>query len=92
MLLLVIVGISGGLATALVVAPFGTAWAILAAPFGGSLCTAFAAAHIARQHSLECRDRSNLDKQTNAMVASLRGFAAQAQQITVEERKLSDCG
>jgi hypothetical protein len=90
MILLAFAAIGGGLATALIMAPFGVASAVLTAPLGGSLCAALAAVYVARQSGHERQGGTDLDEQTDAMVASLRGVAAQAKQATEEEAKPSD--
>ena len=87
MIPLMFAAIGGGLATASIVAPFGAALAVLAAPFGGSLCAALAGVYIARQRGPRWQSHTNLDEQTDAMVASLRGVAAQAERTTDEEAK-----
>jgi hypothetical protein len=78
MIPLMFAAIGGGLATASVVAPLGALSAVIAAPFGGSLCAVLAAFHIARQRDPEWQREVNLDEQADAMVAALRGLAAQA--------------
>jgi hypothetical protein len=80
MIPLMFAAIGGGLATASVVAPLGALSAVIAAPFGGSFCAVLAAFHIARQRGAEWQGEVNLDEQADAMVAALRGLAAQAKQ------------
>lgn len=78
MVLLVFVAIAGGLAAGAAVAPFGLLAALLAAPMGGSLCAVVAALVLMRLRGPAVPSDVDLDAQTDAMVADLRGVAAQA--------------
>ena len=80
MIPLLFAAIGGGLVTAAATAPLGAVLSVLAAPLGGSLCAVLAAVHVARRRGADWRDQDVLDVQTDAMVASLRGVAAQAEQ------------
>ncbi len=80
MIFLMFAAIGGGLVTASIIAPLGALPALVGAPFGGSLCAALAALQIAHQRGAEWQEDVNLDEQTDAMVATLKGLAAQAAQ------------
>ncbi|GJE15601.1 hypothetical protein [Methylobacterium marchantiae] len=85
MIPLMFAAIGGGAATASIVMPFGPVASAIAAPFGGSLCALLAAFHIARRRGPEWQSTADLDEQADAMVAALRGIAAQAERDQAEE-------
>ena len=78
MLLVVFVAIAGGFLTVAAMVPYGLLVALLSAPLGGSLCAAAAALVIMKLRGSADQSEENLDAQTDAMVADLRGIAAQA--------------
>lgn len=82
MIPLMFAALGGGLATASVVAPLGALTAVIATPFGAGLGTLLAAFYIARQRGSEWQDSADLDEQTDAMVAALRGLAAEAKRVS----------
>ncbi len=75
MFVLMFAAIGGGLATVSLLAPLGLVSAVLAAPLGGSLCAVLAAVHISRQRGPDWISQSELDTQTDDMVAALRSLA-----------------
>jgi hypothetical protein len=77
---LVFAAIGGGLVTAAATAPLGAISSALLAPLGGSFFATLVAALIARRRGANWQSRDDLDEQTDAMVAALRGVAAQAEQ------------
>ncbi|CAO4152821.1 hypothetical protein [Methylorubrum aminovorans] len=91
MILLIFAAIGGGLVTASIMAPLGTLPALIAAPFGGSLCAALTALQIAHQRGAEWQEDVNLDEQTDAMVATLRGVATQAARWPEDSAKRNGC-
>jgi hypothetical protein len=83
---LLVAAIGGGLVTAAATAPFGAILSVLSAPFGGSLCAALVAVQLARRRGADWHSQSDLDDQTDAMVAALRGVTAQAEQSGESDR------
>lgn len=77
MIPLMLAALGGGVVTALIAAPLGTVTAVLAAPLGASACTLLAAFHLARRRGSDWQTQVDLDEQTDAMVAALRGLAKQ---------------
>lgn len=86
MFVLMFAAIGGGLATVSLLAPLGIIPAALAAPLGGSLCAILAAIHISRQRGPDWISQSELDTQTDDMVAALRGLAAQAKEAPAQSQ------
>ncbi|WP_336487349.1 hypothetical protein [Methylobacterium nigriterrae] len=78
MLLLVFTAIGGGLATAGLMWPQGAMISVLSAPLGGSLCALTAACLLATRRGPHWQDEHDLDRQTDEMVAALRGVSARA--------------
>lgn len=78
MLLLVFVAIAGGFLTAATMVPYGLLAALLSVPLGASLCAAVAALVIMQFRGRAYQPQEELDAQTDAMVADLRGIAAKA--------------
>lgn len=81
MFVLMFAAIGGGLATASVFAPLGAIPAVLSAPLGGSLCALLAAIHVSRHRNADWIAQADLDAQTDHMVATLRGLAAQGKDV-----------
>jgi hypothetical protein len=79
MLLYVFVAIAGGFLAAATMVPYGPLATLLSVPLGGSLCAAVAALVVMQLRGPTYQSDEDLDAQTDAMVASLRGIAAQAQ-------------
>lgn len=77
MITLMLAAICGGIISAVVALPFSVALGLLAAPFGGSLCAVLAGLYIAHRNS---DGQSDLDAQTDEMVAVLRELTAKAEQ------------
>ncbi|MER2265774.1 hypothetical protein [Methylobacterium oxalidis] len=78
MFVLIAMAMAGGLTTGVALAPQGLLVALLGAPLGGSLCAALAALLLMRRRDEDWRRDADLDAQVDAMVASLRAVAAQA--------------
>lgn len=85
MIPLMFAALAGGILTAAVTAPFGIVLSIVSAPFGGSLCAVLAAVHLARRRGTDWRSQDDLETQTDAMVAALRGMAGQAERGRTSE-------
>ncbi|KAB1068276.1 hypothetical protein [Methylobacterium planeticum] len=76
MLLLVFTAIGGGIATAGLMWSQGALLSLLSAPIGASLATLAVACLLATRRSAEWRSEPDLDRQSDEMVAVLRGIAA----------------
>lgn len=85
MLLFVFVAIAGGLVTGAAMAPFGWVTALLSAPLGGSLCAAAAALVVMQFRGPTYQSEEDLEAQTDAMVADLRGIAAEAKRLETSQ-------
>lgn len=92
MVFLMFAALGGSLVTASVMAPLGALPALIAAPFGGSLCAVLAALQIARRRGVEDQGELDIDEQTDAMVASLRGLAAQGKRWPEDGAERSEGG
>ncbi|AWN54624.1 hypothetical protein DK412_25890 [Methylobacterium sp. 17Sr1-1] len=78
MLLLVFVAIAGGFLTAAIMVPYGPLVALFGDPLGGSLSAAVAALVLMCVRGPAYQSEEDIDAQTDAMVADLRGIVAQA--------------
>lgn len=78
MLPLSALAIGGGVATAALMLPYGLAAAILVAPFGGSALALAGSVLLAAHRDDAWRSDAESDAQIDAMVAALRGVAAEA--------------
>ena len=77
MLPLSALAIGGGVATAALMLPYGLAAAVLVAPFGGSAAALAGGVWLASRRGDAWRSEAITDERIDAMVADLRGVAAE---------------